>query len=126
MGIHKIKSMVAAKKSQKTIKKMSKNKATVSKKTKLTKGGHRRAKPWTKGHKETFNSYVYRVLKQVHPDLRISKKAMAVCDALCKDVEGRLLVEMRNLCNIIGSRTCKARQAMAATKLVLPGELGKQ
>ena len=50
---------------------------------------------------------------------------MSIVDALCKDVEGRMQVEMRNLCSMVGVQTCKSRQAIAATKLVLPGELGK-
>merc|ERR1712034_96569 len=97
-----------------------------AKKHRGAKPGKRRQKMFMKGHSmETYGSYVYKVLKQVHPDLRISKKAMSVCDALCKDVEGRMQKEMRTLCGYAGIRTCSSRQAVAATRLVLPGELGK-
>merc|ERR1712096_111560 len=81
-----------------------------------------KAKKSQQAKKKSVN---YKVLKQVHPDLRISSKAISICDALCKDVEGRLQTEMRNLCTMVGTKTCKSRQAVAATRLVLPGELGK-
>merc|ERR1711964_392559 len=111
-------------------KKLSKSKKISTKKTRGRQPGSKKSrrgagKRFIKGHKETYNTYIYRVLKQVHPDLRISKKAMSICDALCKDVEGKKQKEMRSLCALVGVHTCKSRQAVAATKLVLPGELGK-
>merc|ERR1712034_248107 len=128
LKLNKTKIMAPTKKSQRN-KKISPKKSPVKKirarKSGAKRGGRARAKMFMKGHKETYNTYIFRVLKQVHPDLRISSKAISIVDALCKDVEGRMQKEMRSLCNIVSTRTCNSRQAMAATRLVLPGELGK-
>lgn len=37
------------------------------------------------------NTYIYRVLKQVHPDTGISNKGMSILNSLCNDIEGRSL-----------------------------------
>merc|ERR1711964_207238 len=99
---------VKADRKRKVSKKASPMKKIKKKKQRGAKPGKRRQKMFMKGHSmETYGSYVYKVLKQVHPDLRISKK------------------EMSTLCSYAGIRTCSSRQAVAATRLVLPGELGK-
>jgi len=33
-----------------------------------------------------FNIYIYKVLKQVHPNTNISSKAMAIMDSFVKDI----------------------------------------
>ena len=40
--------------------------------------------------RETFNGYIYRVLKQVHPDLGISMKAIGVIDCFVNDIVDKL------------------------------------
>jgi hypothetical protein len=41
-----------------------------------------------------FKSYIYKVLKQVHPDTGISNVGMAVVNDYCYDVFRRLLAEV--------------------------------
>ncbi|KAK0331439.1 histone H2B, partial [Friedmanniomyces endolithicus] len=40
----------------------------------------------TKTRKETYSSYIYKVLKQVHPDTRISNRAMSNLNSLVNDI----------------------------------------
>ena len=46
---------------------------------------------------ETYSSYIYRVLKQVHPDVGISKRAMAIMNSFVNDIFERLSDEAINL-----------------------------
>jgi len=72
-----------------------------------------------------FATYIYKVLKQVHPDTGISAKAMAIMDSLVKDVRNRLFQEAINLVEIQEKATCTSREIQTAVRLVLPGELAK-
>ena len=42
---------------------------------------------------ESYSSYIYKVLKQVHPDTGISKKAMSVMNSFINDIEGKISEE---------------------------------
>merc|ERR1711881_139590 len=39
----------------------------------------------TKTRKETYSSYIYKVLKQVHPDTGISNRAMSILNSFVND-----------------------------------------
>ncbi|EER16388.1 histone 2B variant 2, putative, partial [Perkinsus marinus ATCC 50983] len=43
--------------------------------------------------KETFNSYIFKVLKQVHPKTGISKKSMMIMNSLVSDTFDRIVSE---------------------------------
>lgn len=72
-----------------------------------------------------YSRYTYQVLKQVHKDLGMSKKAMAVFDNFIGDILEQLATESGKLAKREKKSTLKARDMMTATKLVLPGELAK-
>ena len=78
-----------------------------------------------KKHYDTYNIYIYKVLKQVHPEIGVSKKAMLVLNSFVMDVMERLCSEASNLCHYSKKQTLGAREIQAATALVLPGELAK-
>jgi histone H2B len=40
--------------------------------------------------KETYSSYIYKVLKQVHPDTGISNKAMLILNSFVNDIFERI------------------------------------
>ena len=44
----------------------------------------------TKTRKETYSSYIYKVLKQVHPDTGISNKAMLILNSFVNDIFERI------------------------------------
>eukprot|EP01083_Nonionella_stella_P104788 300744_1 len=75
--------------------------------------------------KETFNLYIYKVLKQVHPEIGMSKRAMAVMNGFVYDTFDRIAVEAGNIVKYNKRQTLDARAVQCACKLVLPGELAK-
>mmetsp|Transcript_48377 Transcript_48377/g.59522 ORF Transcript_48377/g.59522 Transcript_48377/m.59522 type:complete len:139 (+) Transcript_48377:97-513(+) len=88
-------------------------------------GNKQEKKKRAKRNGDHFNSYIYKVLKQVHPEIGVSKKAMQVLNSFVFDVMERLCDEASRLCHYAKKQTLGAREIQAATALVLPGELAK-
>merc|ERR1719478_1456147 len=91
-------------------------------------GGKVGAKLGVKKNKKkrpTYNTYTYKVLKQVHKDLGMSKKAMQVFDNFIVDILERMATESGKLAKREKKTTLKAREMMTSAKLVLPGELAR-
>ena len=65
------------------------------------------------------------MLKQVHPDTGISKKAMVVLDSFVKDIFERVATESGRLARYNRRHTISSREIQTAVRLVLPGELAK-
>lgn len=76
-------------------------------------------------HQASFNTYIYKVLKQVHPDVGISKKSMSVMNSLVKDIFSRLAEEAKTVNSMTRSSTLSSRSIQTAARLVLPGEVSK-
>ncbi len=74
---------------------------------------------------ETYSSYVYRVLKQVHPDTGISKRAMSIMNSFIGDIFERLAAEAGRLSRYNKKSTLSSREIQTAVRLLLPGELAK-
>lgn len=85
---------------------------------------------------EHFDIYIHRVLKQVHPDTRISGESVQLindivnCLALAISHKAVRLVQPLNYDpktrkTPLGKKTITARDIQAAVRLVLPGELAK-
>ena len=74
---------------------------------------------------ETFNLYIYKVLKQVHPEFGMSKKAMNVMNGFVYDAFDRIATEAGNIVKYNKKSTLDARAIQCACKLILPGELSK-
>ena len=74
---------------------------------------------------ETYNSYIFKVLKQVHPDTGISKKAMSVMNSFINDIESKISEEGGKLARYNKSKTLTSREVQTAIRLLLPGELAK-
>ncbi|XP_059300404.1 histone H2B.11-like [Lycium ferocissimum] len=77
------------------------------------------------GPSEGYRRYVFRVLKQVHPDKGISSKAMTILNNLMGDMFERIANEAAILSKYVGRATLASVDIQDAVKLVLPGELGK-
>ena len=93
----------------------------VSKKGKSVKSTARRNRKRT----ETYSSYIYKVLKQVHPDTGISRSGMSVMNSFINDVFTRVCEEAGNLARYNSRKTLSSREVQTAIRLVLPGELAK-
>ncbi|KAL6838489.1 hypothetical protein ACP4OV_031734 [Aristida adscensionis] len=72
-----------------------------------------------------YRRYVWQVLKQVHPELGVSGRAMEVLDMFIADMFERLAEEAARLTKATGRATLTSREVQSAVRLVLPGELGK-
>lgn len=78
-----------------------------------------------KNKRPQYHTYTYKVLKQVHKDLGVTKKAMTIFDNFIADILERLAVESSKLAKRQKKTTLKAREMMTSAKLVLPGELAR-
>ena len=78
-----------------------------------------------KKRQESYSLYIYKVLKQVHPDVGISRRAMSVMNSLMNDTFDRLCSEAANLVRVSHRKTMSARSVQSAVQLLLPGELAK-
>ncbi|GMK59531.1 hypothetical protein CspeluHIS016_0801370 [Cutaneotrichosporon spelunceum] len=84
-------------------------------------GGKKRSKKRV----ESYSSYIYRVLKQVHPDTGISNKAMAILNSFVSDIFERIATEASKLASYNHRSTISSREIQTAVRLILPGELSK-
>ena len=74
---------------------------------------------------ETFQVYIYRVLKQVHPETGISKRSMSIMNSFINDVFEKIATESSRLVRYNKKHTLSSREVQAAVRLLLPGELAK-
>ncbi|PFX18835.1 Histone H2B 5 [Stylophora pistillata] len=79
----------------------------------------------TKKRKESYSIYIYKVLKQVHPDTGISSKAMGIMNSFVHDVFERIAGEASRLAHYNKKSTIGSREIQTAVRLLLPGELAK-
>ena len=73
----------------------------------------------------SYKSYIFKVLKQVHPETRISKKGIAIINNFVTDTFEKIATEASKLCRIHKGMTMGSRDVQSAIRLVLPGELAK-
>ncbi|KAF8402859.1 hypothetical protein HHK36_010950 [Tetracentron sinense] len=74
---------------------------------------------------ETYKIYIFKVLKQVHPDIGISSKAMGIMNSFINDIFEKLAQESSKLSRYNKKHTISSREIQTAVRLVLPGELAK-
>jgi len=89
------------------------------------KEGDEPKKKRRKTRKETYSSYIYKVLKQVHPDTGISNKAMAILNSFVNDIFERIASEASKLAAYSKKSTISSREIQTSVRLILPGELAK-
>lgn len=108
---------MAPKTSGKAVKKSGKAQKNISKGDKEKKRKTRR--------KESYAIYIYKVLKQVHPDTGISSKAMSIMNSFVNDIFERIASESSRLAHYNKRSTITSREIQTAVRLLLPGELAK-
>ncbi|XP_042870925.1 histone H2B-like [Penaeus japonicus] len=74
---------------------------------------------------ESYSIYIYKVLKQVHPDTGISSKAMSIMNSFVNDIFERIAAEASRLAHYNKRSTITSREIQTAVRLLLPGELAK-
>ncbi|KAJ7456868.1 putative histone H2B.1 protein [Mycena galericulata] len=75
--------------------------------------------------KGTYYSYIYKVLKQAHPDTGISNKATVILNSFVNDILERIASEASNLAQYSKKSTISSREFQTSVRPILPGELGK-
>ena len=75
--------------------------------------------------KESYGIYIYKVLKQVHPDTGISSKSMSIMNSFVNDIFQRIAAEASKLAHYNKRSTITSREIQTAVRLLLPGELAK-
>jgi histone H2B len=80
-------------------------------------GGKRRTK-----RVESYSSYIYKVLKQVHPETGISKRGMSIMNSFINDIFERIATEASRLARYNKKSTLSSREIQTAVRLMLPGE----
>uniref|UniRef100_UPI00358E7445 histone H2B-like isoform X1 n=1 Tax=Myxine glutinosa TaxID=7769 RepID=UPI00358E7445 len=95
------------------------SKKAVSKATRKGPGKRRHRR------KESYAIYIYKVLKQVHPDTGVSSKAMSIMNSFVNDIFERIASEACRLAHYNKRSTITSREIQTAVRLLLPGELAK-
>jgi histone H2B len=78
-----------------------------------------------KAHKETYSSYIYKVLKQIHAQTGISNKSMSIMNSFVNDMFEHIASEASKLAAYDKKMTITSRDIQTAVRLILPGELAK-
>ncbi|XP_072345724.1 histone H2B 7-like [Scyliorhinus torazame] len=78
-----------------------------------------------RARKESYSIYIYKVMKQVHPDTGISSKAMSIMNSFVNDIFEHIAGEASRLAHYNKRRTISSREIQTAVRLLLPGELAK-
>ena len=88
-------------------------------------GGAKKGSKAKKKNYESYSTFIYKVLKQVHPDTGISSKAMSVMNSLSNDLFLKLAAEAGKLAQYNKRISITSRDIQTAVRLILPGELAK-
>ena len=75
--------------------------------------------------KESYSVYIYKVLKQVHPDTGVSSKAMSIMNSFVNDIFEKITNEASKMAKYNKKSTISSREIQTAVRLLLPGELAK-
>ncbi|XP_065556104.1 histone H2B-like [Artemia franciscana] len=75
--------------------------------------------------KESYAIFIYKVLKQVHPDTGVSSNAMSIMNSFVNDIFERIAAEASRLAHYNKRSTITSREVQTAVRLLLPGELAK-
>ena len=87
----------------------------------ITKGDKKKRKK----RRESYAIYIYKVLKQVHPDTGVSSKAMSIMNSFVNDIFERIAGEASRLALYNKRTTITSREIQTAVRLLLPGESAK-
>jgi histone H2B len=100
--------------SGKAVKKAGKAAKAITKGDKKTK--HRK-------RKESYAIYIYKVLKQVHPDTGVSSKAMSIMNSFVNDIFERIAAEASSSCPESWPSTPSLREPRLSPSTPAPSKL---
>ena len=73
--------------------------------------------------KESYAIYIYKVLKQVHPDTGASSKAVSIMSSFVNDIFERIAAEASRVAHYNKRSNITSREVQTAVRLLLPREL---
>lgn len=73
----------------------------------------------------TFGKYIRTVLKQIHPDTRLSRRSLSVMNSISNDIAERVIKEAHMMALSTKKKTISSREVQAAVRMVFSGELAK-
>ncbi|XP_078413948.1 histone H2B 1/2-like [Cetorhinus maximus] len=85
----------------------------------------KRGKKWRRVRKESYSIYIYKVMKQVHPDTSVSSKAKSIRNSFANDIFDLIAGKASRLAHYNKRSTISSREIQTAVCLLLPGELAK-
>lgn len=77
------------------------------------------------GH-ESYSVYITRVLKEFHPDIGITEKAMKIMDSFVHGLYEQLAVETSRVTKSLRRKSLTSREIEASVRVVLPERLAKR
>ncbi|KAL7025652.1 hypothetical protein ACKWTF_013580 [Chironomus riparius] len=99
-----------------------KSKAALAREASSTSKGKR---VYKRKQKESYGRFIYKVLRQIHPDAGISAKAMSIMNSFVIDIFERLAGEASRLAQHMKRPTLISRDIQSSVNLIVPGELAK-
>ena len=99
--------------------------ALKEKKRKMPPSADKEAQKRKKAKRTSYAPYILKVLKQVHPKLRISKQAMRIMESFVGDTFERIASEAHKLLLMAQKDTLGAKEIQSAARLAIPGELSR-
>ena len=75
--------------------------------------------------KYTYAVYIFKVLRQVHPECGISTRAMSIMESMMVDMFDRIAAQAAQLAKMRKTSIVQSRDIQTAVKLIFPGELAK-
>ena len=91
----------------------------------VTKAQKKDGKKCKHSRKESYSVYVYKVLKQVHPDTNISSKAIGIMNSFINDIFEHITDKASHLEHYNKCSTITSWEIQTTVHLLLPGELAK-
>jgi histone H2B len=82
-------------------------------------------KKCSKKRTESYSTYIYKILKQVHPVTGISKMGMSIMNSFINYIFKRITSKAGKLSTYNKKATLSSREIQTAVCLMLPGELAK-
>ncbi|KAK2913301.1 hypothetical protein Q8A67_001700 [Cirrhinus molitorella] len=91
----------------------------------VTKTTGKGGKKHKRSRKESYAIYVYKVLKQVHPDTGISSKVMGIINSFVNDIFEHIAGKSSRLAHYNKRSTITSKEIQTAVRLLLPSGLAK-
>lgn len=72
-----------------------------------------------------YNTYIHKVMKQIHPDLSISSVAIQQTNSMIEELASRLVAKSSKIAGSSKKSTLASKHVQAAVKVDFPFELAK-